>query len=87
MFITFLLVTEHFHRCVVALLGALLTILIGVGYGLFDAHNLWDGFLVFVDINAILLIIGIMIMAEAATELGAFNFIALSLVKAIGFSL
>ena len=81
-----LLVTERYHRSVAALIGALLTILFGVEYGLFHLPNILDEIIDLIDVNTILLAVGVMILAEAITRTGFFEFIGLWLAKLAGSS-
>jgi Na+/H+ antiporter NhaD/arsenite permease-like protein len=79
-----LLVTGRYHRSVAALLGAFLTVLFGLEYGLFPTQNLLNYLLAFVDVNTVLLVIGVMILSEAVSRTGFFEFIGLSIAKAVG---
>jgi len=81
-----LLVTERYHRSVAALIGALLTILFGVEYGLFHLPNILNEIIDLIDVNTILLAVGVMILAEAITRTGFFEFIGLWLAKLAGSS-
>jgi Na+/H+ antiporter NhaD/arsenite permease-like protein len=84
--IILILVTGRYHRSVAALLGALLTILFGLEYNLLTGPNIIDDILGFIDINTVFLVIGIMILVEAVTRSGFFEFIGLSLAKTVGGS-
>ncbi|MFQ6127101.1 MAG: SLC13 family permease, partial [Candidatus Heimdallarchaeota archaeon] len=79
-----LLVTGRYHRSVAALLGAFLTILFGLEYGMFDLQGLWSELVSFVDLNTVLLVIGIMILAKAGARSGFFEFVGLSVAKTVG---
>ena len=81
-----LLVTERYHRSVAALIGALLTILFGIEYGLFHLPSILDEVVSLIDVNTILLAIGVMILAEAVARTGFFEFIGLGLAKLVGGS-
>ncbi|MCS7374670.1 MAG: SLC13 family permease [archaeon GB-1845-036] len=82
--ILILLITGRYHRSVAALLGALLTIVFGLEYDLFTFENLWKELVSFIDVNAVLLVVGVMILAEAIARSGFFEFIGLSLAKTVG---
>jgi Na+/H+ antiporter NhaD/arsenite permease-like protein len=82
--ILIILVTGRYHRSVAALLGAFLTVLFGIEYNLFTVPNILNDIIGFIDINTVLLVIGIMILVEAVTRSGFFEFIGLSLVKTVG---
>lgn len=81
-----LLVTERYHRSVAALIGALLTILFGIEYGLFQLPNILDELVGLIDVNTILLAIGVMILAEAVARTGFSEFVGLGLAKFVGSS-
>ena len=78
------LVTERYHRSVAALLGMLLTIVYGVIYSLFSPQNLLHELASLIDPNTILLVVGVMILAEAVARTGLFEYAALSIAKIIG---
>ena len=80
------LVTGEHHRSVVALFGALLTVVFGLEYGLLHLQNLWSELVSFEDIDVLMLVIGVMILAEGVARTGFFEFIGLSLVRAVGKS-
>jgi Na+/H+ antiporter NhaD/arsenite permease-like protein len=82
--ILIILVTGRYHRSVAALLGAFLTILFGVEYGLFNSKDLLDELVGLIDINTVLLVVGVMILAEAVARSGFFEFIGLIMAKAVG---
>jgi Na+/H+ antiporter NhaD/arsenite permease-like protein len=82
--ILIILVTGRYHRSVAALLGAFLTILFGVEYGLFNSIDLVGELVGLVDINTVLLVVGVMILAEAVARSGFFEFIGLIMAKAVG---
>jgi Na+/H+ antiporter NhaD/arsenite permease-like protein len=82
--ILILLITGRYHRSVAALLGAFLTILFGLEYNLFTSQNILSEIIGFIDLNTVLLVIGIMILAEAVARSGFFEFIGLSMAKTIG---
>ena len=84
--ILILLVTERYHRSVAALIGAILTILFGVEYGIFHLPNIMRELVDLIDVNTILLAIGVMILAEAIARTGFFEFIGLGLSKIVGSS-
>ena len=81
-----LLITERYHRSVAALIGALLTILFGVEYGLFHLPNILDELIDLIDVNTILLAVGVMILAETIARTGFFEFVGLWLSKFVGGS-
>jgi Na+/H+ antiporter NhaD/arsenite permease-like protein len=81
-----ILVTGRYHRSVAALLGAFLTILFAVEYNVLTGPNILGDILGFIDVNTVLLVIGIMILVEAVTRSGFFEFIGLSLAKTVGGS-
>ena len=81
-----LLITERYHRSVAALIGALLTILFGVEYGLFHLPNILDELIDLIDVNTILLAVGVMILAETIARTGFFEFVGLWLSKLVGGS-
>ena len=82
--ILLLLVTGRYHRSVAALLGSFLTILFGLEYGLFPSQNILNYLIGFVDVNTVLLVIGVMILSEAVSRTGFFEFIGLSIAKRVG---
>jgi Na+/H+ antiporter NhaD/arsenite permease-like protein len=82
--ILLLLVTGRYHRSVAALLGAFLTILFGLEYHLFTSQNILTEILGFIDFNTVLLVLGIMILAEAVAKTGFFEFIGLKIAKTVG---
>jgi Na+/H+ antiporter NhaD/arsenite permease-like protein len=82
--ILILLVTGRYHRSVAALLGAFLTILFGLEYNLLSSQNILGEIVGFIDLNTLLLVIGVMILAEAVSRSGFFEFIGLSIAKAVG---
>jgi Na+/H+ antiporter NhaD/arsenite permease-like protein len=84
MLILIILITGRYHRSVAALLGAFLTILFGLEYGLFTGQNILDQVIGFIDLNTVLLVIGIMILAEAVARSGFFEFIGLSITRTVG---
>ena len=84
--ILILLVTGRYHRSVAALIGALLTILFGVEYGIFHLPQILTELIELIDMNTILLAIGVMILAEAVARTGFFEFIGLKLAKLVGSS-
>jgi Na+/H+ antiporter NhaD/arsenite permease-like protein len=84
MLILIILVTGRYHRSVAALLGAFLTILFGLEYNLFTSQSILNDIIGFIDFNTVLLVLGIMILAEAVAKSGFFEFIGLSIVKTIG---
>jgi Na+/H+ antiporter NhaD/arsenite permease-like protein len=84
MLILIILITGRYHRSVAALLGALLTILFGLEYGLFTSQNIINELIGFIDINTVLLVIGVMILAETVSRTGFFEFIGLSIARAVG---
>jgi Na+/H+ antiporter NhaD/arsenite permease-like protein len=84
--ILILLVTGRYHRSVAALLGALLMIIFGVQYGLFHIEGIWVELVSLIDINTVVLVIGVMILAEALARSGFFEFVGLSLAKTVGGS-
>jgi len=79
-----LLVTDRYHRSVTALLGAFLTILFASEYGLFNIQGLWSELIGFIDLDTVLLVIGVMILAESLARSGLFEFIGLSVAKIVG---
>jgi Na+/H+ antiporter NhaD/arsenite permease-like protein len=82
--ILIILVTGRYHRSVAALLGALLTVLFGLEYNLFTSQNIISEIIGFIDLNTVLLVLGIMILAEAVARSGFFEFIGLSIAKTVG---
>ena len=80
-----LLVKGVYHRSVIAMLGALLTVACGLGLGIFDM----DDVAVFISSNSdtILLIIGSMILCESLGRAGLFQYIGLNMVINIGRSI
>jgi Na+/H+ antiporter NhaD/arsenite permease-like protein len=82
--ILIILVTGRYHRSVAALLGALLTVLFAIEYNLFTGPNLLDDIFSFIDMNTVFLVVGVMILVEAVTRSGFFEFIGLSLAKTVG---
>jgi Na+/H+ antiporter NhaD/arsenite permease-like protein len=69
---------------VAALLGAFLTIMFGVEYGLFSNKDLVGELVNLIDMNTVLLVVGVMILAEAVARSGFFEFIGLTIAKAVG---
>jgi Na+/H+ antiporter NhaD/arsenite permease-like protein len=84
MLILILLVTGRYHRSVAAFLGAFLTILFGLEYNLFTSQNILSELIGFIDFNTVLLVLGIMILAEAVARTGFFEFIGLRIAKTVG---
>ena len=82
--IIIILITGRYHRAVAALLGALLTIVFAVEYNLFTQSGILSEIVGFIDVNTVLLVIGIMILAEAVSRSGFFEFIGLSIAKTVG---
>jgi Na+/H+ antiporter NhaD/arsenite permease-like protein len=82
--ILIILVTGRYHRSVAALLGAFLTILFGVEYGLVSNKDLVQDLVGLIDVNTVLLVVGVMILAEAVARSGFFEFIGLIMAKAVG---
>jgi Na+/H+ antiporter NhaD/arsenite permease-like protein len=82
--ILIILVTGRYHRSVAALLGAFLTILFGVEYGLLKSIDLVGELVGLIDINTVLLVVGVMILAEAVARSGFFEFIGLIMAKTVG---
>jgi Na+/H+ antiporter NhaD/arsenite permease-like protein len=82
--ILIILVTGRYHRSVAALLGALLTIIFGLEYGLFTTQNILNEMIGFIDINTVLLVLGVMILAETVSRTGFFEFLGLSIARAVG---
>jgi len=78
--ILLLLITGRYHRSVAAMLGALLVIGFGIRYGLFGMGDIMG----FVDVETVILIIGLMILCEALGRSGFFQFLGISLANAIG---
>jgi Na+/H+ antiporter NhaD/arsenite permease-like protein len=79
-----LLVTSRYHRSVTALLGAFLTIFFASEYGLFNLQDLWYELVGFINLDTVLLVIGVMILAESIARSGFFEFIGLSVAKTVG---
>lgn len=67
-----------------ALLGAFLTVLFAIEYNLFTGPSILNSIIGFIDVNTVLLVIGIMILVEAVTRSGFFEFIGLKLAKTVG---
>ncbi len=82
--ILIILVTGRYHRSVAALFGAFLTVLFAIEYNLFPGSDILNSILSFIDVNTVLLVVGIMILVEAVTRSGFFEFIGLRLAKAVG---
>jgi Na+/H+ antiporter NhaD/arsenite permease-like protein len=82
--ILIILVTGRYHRSVAALLGAFLTILFGLEYNLFTSQNMLNEIIGFIDFNTVLLVLGIMILAEAVARSGFFEFVGLRIAKTVG---
>ena len=82
--ILIILITGRYHRSVAALLGALLTIFFGLEYGLFTSQNIINELISFIDINTVLLVIGVMILAETVSRTGLFEFLGLSIARGVG---
>ena len=82
--ILIILITGRYHRSVAALLGALLTIFFGLEYGLFTSQNIINDLIGFIDINTVLLVIGVMILAETVSRTGLFEFLGLSIARGVG---
>lgn len=79
-----ILVTGRYHRAVAALFGAFLTILFSIEFHLFTGPNILNSVLGFIDVNTVFLVIGIMILVEAVTKSGFFEFIGLTIAKTVG---
>jgi Na+/H+ antiporter NhaD/arsenite permease-like protein len=84
MLILILLVTGRYHRSVAAFLGAFLTILFGFEYNVFTSQNILNELIGFIDFNTVLLVLGFMILAEAVSRTGFFEFIGLRIAKTVG---
>jgi Na+/H+ antiporter NhaD/arsenite permease-like protein len=84
LFILLILVTGRYHRSVAALLGALLTVIFGLEYGLFSQQTIITEIISFINFDTVLLVIGVMILAEAVSRTGFFEFIGLSIAKGVG---
>jgi Na+/H+ antiporter NhaD/arsenite permease-like protein len=82
--ILIILVTGRYHRSVAALLGAFLTILFGVEYGLFSSGSIISELVSLVDVNTVLLVIGVMILAETVARSGFFEYVGLTMAKVVG---
>ena len=82
--IIIILITGRYHRSVAALLGAFLTVMLGIEYNLFPGANVLNQIIGFIDANTVLLVIGIMILVEAVSRSGFFEFVGLSIAKSIG---
>jgi Na+/H+ antiporter NhaD/arsenite permease-like protein len=82
--ILIILITGRRHRSVAALLGAFLTVLFAIEYNLFTGPSILNSIIDFIDVNTVLLVIGIMILVEAVTRSGFFEFIGLKLAKTVG---
>jgi len=78
--ILLILITGRYHRSVAAMLGALLVIGFGVRYGLFGMGDIMG----FVDVETVILVVGLMILCEALGRSGFFQFLGLSLANAVG---
>ena len=61
----------------------LLTIIYGVNYNLFTSQNLLGELSSLIDPNTVLLVVGVMILAETVARTGLFEFTALSIAKII----
>jgi len=77
-----LLVAEISHRVLAALIGAALVIFFGLRYGLLTGSS----YIEFVDMETLLFIVGIMILVEAFSRSGLFQFIGMLAVKLSGGS-
>jgi Na+/H+ antiporter NhaD/arsenite permease-like protein len=82
--ILIILVTGRYHRSVAALFGAFLTVLFAIEYNLLPGTSVLNSIIGFIDVNTVLLVIGIMILVEAVTRSGFFEFIGLKIAKAVG---
>jgi Na+/H+ antiporter NhaD/arsenite permease-like protein len=77
-------VTGRYHRSVAALLGAFLTILFSVEYGLLSSGGIISELVSLVDVNTVLLVVGVMILAEAVARSGFFEYVGLTVAKVVG---
>jgi Na+/H+ antiporter NhaD/arsenite permease-like protein len=82
--ILIILITGRYHRAVAALLGAFLTVIFAIEYNLIIGPNILNDIIGFIDVNTVLLVIGIMILVEAVTRSGFFEFVGLRLAKTVG---
>jgi len=77
-----LILTEKIPRVLAALVGAGATIIAGIATGLFTFEHALE----FVELETIMLIVGMLIIVEVARESGLFQFIAIHVIKRVGDS-
>ncbi len=75
------IVSEVLPKSVAALLGGIAAIIIGRVAGIFDVSEIVK----FIDMKVLLIIIGIMMFVEVARRSGMFQFIALYIMKFVGY--
>ncbi|MHA1595832.1 MAG: SLC13 family permease [Candidatus Baldrarchaeia archaeon] len=75
------IVSEVLPKSVAALLGGITAIIIGRVAGIFDVSEIVK----FIDMKVLLIIIGIMMFVEVARRSGMFQFIALYIMKFVGY--
>ena len=66
------------------MLGAFLTILFSVEYGLLSSGGIISELVSLVDVNTVLLVVGVMILAEAVARSGFFEYVGLTVAKVVG---
>ena len=74
----FLIITEYFHRTIAAMLGAMLT----VGLGLIHHESVFE----YIDFETILVVIGLSILVEVLMKARVLQFAGLSILRASGGS-
>ncbi|RLG50886.1 MAG: hypothetical protein DRN96_06610 [Thermoproteota archaeon] len=79
--VVILLLTERYHRCVAAMIGAFLVVVFS-----FERHLVESGVEVLeaIDMETLGFIVGIMMLCEGLARSGLFEFIGLSIAKATG---
>ena len=85
-----LILTEKIPRVLSALVGAVATIIAGIALGMFSFKHPTPVGLVnpldFIELETIMLIVGMLIIVEVARESGLFQFIAIQVIKRVGDS-
>ncbi|MFX1486707.1 MAG: SLC13 family permease [Promethearchaeota archaeon] len=85
-----LILTEKIPRVLAALVGAVATMIAGIALGMFSFEHPTPPGLVnpleFIELETIMLIVGMLIIVEVARESGLFQFIAIQVIKRVGDS-
>ena len=71
-----LIISEKFHRTIIAMLGAVLVVLLGIMNQETAVHH--------VDFNTLGLLVGMMILVSITAQTGLFNYLAIWSAKRVG---